>query len=703
MADLALDFLQGALPTVGTVAGAALGEAVDPFGGGIVGAGLGSALGKAAENSWQGKDVTSGVAGAGIGGALGQGVGELAGGFAEGLVPKLADSTSLIGRTTAGAIKGGAAGAAANPIVDVASGQKATGKNLSLDFLQGAAFGGVAGGLSADLNPQSNLIDDETAQKLADTKTPKAAEEILEPIVGPNVAHDIAPQIAEQKDPNIVKNMVQNDLAKKLPAPTEPNPAITQATPPPADTSGLGPLADEAQDFLSRNGQSPEEASLASTAPPLQKGRAPGDIQSLEESQTKLSPQDMPESPETNPAPAAERPFLNAPGEKGPTHASKLAALQDVHTILDNGGSVSEAINKYMESMGYGMSTEGEARKAVSDYMNENPDGLAEGKINSKLNPEYGRASGMLNDVHPGESDKAMLNPKVIHNELNRQATNAMNSLDTLSEDDRDLLYKNFGKPLKQLLPDADDEEGFTQAFNALKKYDDTAQAIDSNTLGGNTPYRQNHGLTMQWDNSTKEINAANAKRAGITDRPGWSKARTIQNYQEGIELGLKPKYDDIMSALKGDLASKQANLGQRALYQGLEKAYPGQVQQDSSYISPEGEHYKQLQIPYGSNIAMPASIANAINERAPVPEAHGVLRGYDKLNGDWKNLKLGGGGFHSINTLGNWFGQQIASGKIFTHPQDSMNVLRSLFDKGFMDNQVKQWDDSGQTLLEDR
>lgn len=83
-----LQTLGGLAPTLGGVLGGIGGEIIDPFGGGVVGAGLGSALGRAAENATQGKsvlqgnDLTAGLEGAagqGVGDAIGAGVGALGG------------------------------------------------------------------------------------------------------------------------------------------------------------------------------------------------------------------------------------------------------------------------------------------------------------------------------------------------------------------------------------------------------------------------------------------------------------------------------------------------------------------------------------------------------------------------------------------------------------------------------------------------
>lgn len=89
------NFLTRLLPTLGGIVGGIGGELVDPFGGGIVGAGLLSGAGKAAENAIEGKKVLQGndITSA-LSGAAGQFGGALAGkalSGATGLVGNLVD------------------------------------------------------------------------------------------------------------------------------------------------------------------------------------------------------------------------------------------------------------------------------------------------------------------------------------------------------------------------------------------------------------------------------------------------------------------------------------------------------------------------------------------------------------------------------------------------------------------------------------
>lgn len=89
------------LPTAGSILGGIGGELVDPFGGGIAGAALGSTLGKAGENAAEGQNITSGLGGAAVEGGIGQLTGHALGGalkLGAGAASNLADkgATSLV-------------------------------------------------------------------------------------------------------------------------------------------------------------------------------------------------------------------------------------------------------------------------------------------------------------------------------------------------------------------------------------------------------------------------------------------------------------------------------------------------------------------------------------------------------------------------------------------------------------------------------
>lgn len=119
------NWLTHLLPTAGGILGGLAGEAVDPLGGGIVGAGLGSGLSKTLENKLEGDSLGSGVASNTIEGAAGQGIGGLLGKIGGGLI--------------------GAAGSGA--------------KNLAGDLVQGQLAKGTLGKIDAQTLAQLGITD----------------------------------------------------------------------------------------------------------------------------------------------------------------------------------------------------------------------------------------------------------------------------------------------------------------------------------------------------------------------------------------------------------------------------------------------------------------------------------------------------------------------------------------------------------------
>ena len=152
------------------------------------------------------------------------------------------------------------------------------------------------------------------------------------------------------------------------------------------------------------------------------------------------------------------------------------------------------------------------------------------------------------------------------------------------------------------------------------------------------------------------------------------------------------------MGDLAEDAGRRANDLSQLTLAKGLNEAFPGQTKIGEIGATSEGT-YKQLLIPGGQKISMPAQIADEINKRAPAPNAEGLLKGYDTLNSNWKNLKLAGGGFHSINVMGSYVGQQIASGKAFTDPTAISDMIKATLSKNAFNSDVRDWESNGRLL----
>lgn len=609
------------------------------------------------------------IAAPGIAGAAGRAV--------EGALPA---ATSLGGKIAAGAAKGAVEGAAVGGPQGVAQGvgtnQPLSAKNLTLDFLQGAKggaeFGSAVGGavpavgaaitnrtplnqVGAVGKDVSNIVDDATASKLAKSADPAEIQKTLEPITGPAVAKDTADAISRTNDPNVVKNIVKNDLTKKLPIPS--------------------------------GAPTPEEQSLFATAPN-------GEQESLFQSGNQLSPQDINKEPTTQPAPATQRPFLNAPGEEPQTsHVTSAAALQGAQDVFNSGGTVDEALNHYMQQTDANI---GEAKDALSKLIgNADPQLLQKGNINAKLNPRFTEGSKIVSDVQAGDHERAIKNSQTVYNSVVRAGNQALAEIDKLSPHDLQLMDRLRSTTPKELANEAQDKAQFLKAANATKAANDLNQGIGSGLLGQDVPYRQNYGAPLLLDNSQEGQAATQAAIAKLKTSPGYSKGRFFKDYDEAQSFGAKRQFGDFRDDFAYDMSRRAHDLAGLTLNKGLEEAYPGQVKNGVIGATPEGT-YRQLGIPGGSRISLPKAIADEINKRAPAPDATGMLKGYDTLNAGLKNIKLAGGGFHSINVAGSFIGHQLLSGKAFTDPGASVDVFKATFSDKAMQSLTKTMDDQG-------
>lgn len=345
------------------------------------------------------------------------------------------------------------------------------------------------------------LLDTETAADIAKSKDPAVIEKKLTPVVGPAVAHDVAPSLAHTaaSDPNVVQRMVQNDIVKKLPSEQTSLPGMPSQLPLIYEQlAGKGETASDVKARIDAQVAADQQKAAALQAnPPAQNG----ELQSLDRQYAGLTDK---ERGIYTPDAAA---FLNKPGEQpaGISHVSRLDATTKLSEDLNTGIPVSEALTNYMDSIG---ASRAEANKAYLDITGGGA--VDKSKINETLNPEYKRVSTMLPTAQAGDIDRPALNSQVVHNELNRLATVAMDTGNKLTANDLKLMQTFHGKTLEQLLPQAENKQAFTDAFNALKKYDDTKQALGAGQFSVQAPYRQNHGLTMRWKNeSNQEIGRA--------------------------------------------------------------------------------------------------------------------------------------------------------------------------------------------------
>lgn len=673
--SLVLDFIKKALPTIGAVGGGIVGEAIDPFGGGIVGAGVGSALGKAAENKATGQSIGSGVVGAGLGGAVGQGVGGVASSFLGGLAPELSNATGIAGKALSGAVKGAGVGGAASTASAVASGQPITGKNLTMDFLQGAEQGGLTGGLIGggmeaynsrtplnevgSLNPgqPSDRLTPEQLTTLAKSNDQKKIAKELEPLTGPAVAQKIAPAIATTDDPNIVKNQVDNALNQHLTPDTTgaeaQSPAPTPLPPSTPVSNVTTPQQVEGQATAAEASYTPEQQSLDATA------------------------QTLPKS------------FLNAPGdEPQTTHVGELGAVTGMHDILNEGGSTDEALNHYMDTTG---ASYGDAQTALSKLIQDSgADGsLDRSKINAKLNPQYEKVS--FPEAQAGDADRPVLNAQAAQKQVGRLADDTIGKMQQLSPQDLELVRQLKGNDPSTVISQAEDKVQFKKVVDALKTYNDYNQAAGAN-LGQDIPYRQNYGLRTPYEQPETDNQPGTAS---LPTNAGYTKGRVYNTHQEALDNGAVPVHENAIQDLAADASQRARDQGRLALSKGLNEAYPGQVKEGQIGLGDNGV-YHQLLIPGGDRISLPADIADRINARQPYNETNPNWQKYDNLNAAAKNLKLGGGAFHGVTTLSSYVGQQLTSGQVFKDPGAVTDALKATFSPTAYNSAVSDWGESG-------
>ena len=621
---------------------------------------------------------------------LSKGIASTAGDIGENIAGKAIGkfAQKVAGGAAQTAVGGAAVGAAQGVAQGVANTkQKLNAKNLTLDFLQGAEsgaqqgaeFGSLAGATGANRSfnrglgengpvgaiggmlkkaAKPGLVDDDTAAELAKETDSAKIEKKLEPTTGPVVAKDVAPAVAMTNDPNVAKNIINNDIQDKL----------SPATPPEPETPIPQPTATD--NVTSPQGVSAEE-------------------QSLYDSQ----PQNIPEQKPL-------REFMNAPGEEpsGTSSVSHLQTLQEMGDILQNGGTVDEALAHYMDKHNADYGT---AQDAFGELRNSQ--GFKNGDINAGLNPRYEEGKDLVGSKIPaGDVDSVMTKTRMAHNAIMREGTKAIVEVRQLAPEDLQLMDEARDKTpeqVGQLATRAKDPAQFLRAYQATKNYDDYAQGIGSGGLGQDVAYRQNHLLSKYMMSPEEE--ALQSQAEDELEKPPENQGRAQQPTRPGYAMGRNgggiPRNENFLQDLEQDVGVKSQHIAQLTFAKSLGEAFPDQVAQGNL---PNG--YSQVKLPFAKGISLPNDIADELNKRAPVTTS-GALKGYDTVNSALKNLKLGGGLFHSVNVAGTFIGQQIASGKLFTHPEDAAEVLKSTFSPEAMKDKMSELDNQGMLRAADR
>jgi len=234
-----------------------------------------------------------------------------------------------------------------------------------------------------------------------------------------------------------------------------------------------------------------------------------------------------------------------------------------------------------------------------------------------------------------------------------------------------------------------DEAPQFLKAWQAVTNYDNLTQGVGSGGLGQDVAFRQNHLLTRYTEEGTptgEDVKATTSANQPM--RPGYGQSRVG---------GGNPRFGSFLEDLEHDVGVKANHIGQLTFSKSLGEALPDQVAQGNL---PAG--YKQVNLPFAKGVSVPSDIADELNKRTVNP-ATGALKGYDTVNSAIKNLKLGGGLFHALNVMGSFVGQQLTSGKFFTDPGATADVMKATFSDKAMQSQMSQLDQQGMLRASDR
>lgn len=549
-------------------------------------------------------------------------------------------------------------------------------------------------------------LDDQTAQDLANNSDTKQIEKQLTPKVGAVVAKDVAPAVAQANDPNIVKNIVDNDVQQKLQlgvqstdTVTNPNTGETRdATE--FEKMRAQELGVHPQEFVNQQQMQPQATQ------PLPAPTSTSDINTTQDVQAQEQALSQPQQPnpeeqslnasgeqlasrETT-AQSAPPSFMNAPGESGNSHVGTLGAVTTAHDMLNQGVPVESVVQQYMEQTNSSLK---EAQDTVSNLVNNSS--VDRSNVNSSLNPRKDEPSFAPTSSKEG----AIINSKYAGSKVQAEAAPALKALQGLDEHDLELTRSLRGRNPAEVINQAHDPEAMAQAVSALKDYNDYTQAA-GNKLGQDIPYRQNYGLYTPYDKpeETGTNSAQEPLQPGMANptNAAYTKGRVFNTHEEAINNGYRPKNASALEDLQNDVAMRSRDQSRLALQKGLEDTYGADnVKRINGDQLPAGYH--QLLIPNGDHLALPANIADKINTRQMYKYTEGktgtAMKVYDAGNSIGKESELGGGTFHGFNTLGSFTGDQLLSGNLFKDPAALGKVSKNFFSQGATDKYFENLD----------
>lgn len=355
----------------------------------------------------------------------------------------------------------------------------------------------------------------------------------------------------------------------------------------------------------------------------------------------------------------------------------------NVWKSLSNGGTKNEAIQHYQEQLGLPMK---QARQRVNI-------------VQRTLNMRKAGPNPLSSEVglpHAPNSNAAILNANAAHDMTLQKAGQAIVEGQKLSAHDTTLLDNLRGNNINDVVKQAQDKPQFNKVAQLSKHYNDFTQALGSK-LSQEVPYRQNYGarqfFNLEDENSAKAL--ADYK-ASLPDTPGYSNPRSL-TYKEAEGLGIKRLHSNFLEDLQHDSTQRASDLQRLALKQGLSEAHPGKIAEGEILKdSQTGQPYHQLTIRGGEGLSTPKDIASQINRRSPVEDATGALGKYDSVNAFMKYLKLSGGAFHAFTEGGNFVGQQLASGKLFTEPASTGKVFKVFMSPKALNKEVQGLEQDG-------
>lgn len=344
-----------------------------------------------------------------------------------------------------------------------------------------------------------------------------------------------------------------------------------------------------------------------------------------------------------------------------PSAVSDIEAQRTALDMMHRDADPADALRYYMDATGKPFP---EARDTINSLVKKSTAPLGnntKGAISSEKNPLFGQVENP--EAQRGDTETPIRNARTTNNEIFRRVNAALEQYDKLSPNDQQLADRLRGTDPAELAKEAENPEQFQSFANQVKQYNDYTQAKGAE-LGQNVGYKKYYGAPILTVNADEEMGMTPLELAKYhaqqPTKPGYGMERTTSGYDEATAGNRQRLFENFGQDLAYDAERRSNHLMSLELEKGLNEALPGQVK--TGMIGP---NYRQLDIPGGSRISLPSDIANEINRRAPAFENNGLVRGYDTINSELKNLKLGGGAFHSLNVLGTYIGRGLGSGDI--------------------------------------